>query len=121
MNRIYRSIWSDKTGNFVAVSEITKCARKKTSSWSDEVSAKPRFALKAIVASLFMAFGGVVYALPVGGVVSAGGATISSGANQMTINQSTPNAAVNWQSFSIGSGQAVQFVQPSSSGKDRVS
>jgi len=115
MNRIYRSIWSDKTGNFVAVSEIAKSAGKKTSSCTNGVSASSRFALKAIVVSLLMAFGGVVYALPVGGVVAAGSATISNGTNQTTINQSTQNAVINWQGFNIGSGQAVQFVQPSSS------
>ena len=33
----------------------------------------------------------------------------------MTVNQSSSNAAINWQSFNIGKGEAVRFVQPNSS------
>jgi filamentous hemagglutinin family protein len=61
-----------------------------------------------------LAFGPNVYALPTGGAVSAGSATISSGAGKTTINQSSQNAAINWQSFSIAKTEAVQFVQPNS-------
>ena len=75
----------------------------------------PRFALKALAVSLLMAFGANVYALPVGGVVAEGGAGISSAAGSTTINQTSQNVAINWQSFSIGVGEAVQFVQPNSS------
>jgi filamentous hemagglutinin family protein len=54
--------------------------------------------------------------LPQGGQVVGGAATIAQpSANQMVINQSTQRAAINWQSFNIGSGNGVQFVQPSSS------
>lgn len=75
----------------------------------------PRFALKALAVSLMLAFGANVFALPVGGVVAEGGAGISSGAGSTTINQTSQNVAINWQSFSIGVGEAVQFVQPNSS------
>ena len=54
-------------------------------------------------------------ATPQGGTVSAGSASITQGAGQMTITQTTPHAAINWQSFGIGTGQSVQFVQPSRS------
>ncbi len=56
-----------------------------------------------------------VNAHPTGGVVTAGSATIGSAANTTTITQSTQRAAVNWQSFDVGSQQTVDFVQPSSS------
>ena len=62
-----------------------------------------------------LAFGSNVYALPTGGAVSAGSASIASGAGKTTINQSSQNVAINWQSFSIGADEAVQFVQPNSS------
>src|SRR3990172_6612236 len=103
MNHIYRSIWNDKTGTYVAVSEIAKSAGKITSNL-----------LKYAAISLMLSFGANVYALPVGGVVTTGGASISSGAGSATITQSTPNAAINWQSFSIGQREAVRFVQPNS-------
>jgi filamentous hemagglutinin family protein len=74
-----------------------------------------RFALKAIAASLTLAFGANVYALPTGGTTAAGGATIAgAGAGKLTVTQSTQNAVINWQSFSIGQGEAVRFVQPNS-------
>ena len=53
-------------------------------------------------------------ARPVGGQVVAGQASIAQTANKTTITQSTQNAAVNWQSYNIGSGQTVQYIDPSS-------
>jgi filamentous hemagglutinin family protein len=76
---------------------------------------RSHFALKGLAAALTLAFGSNAYSLPAGGTVSAGGASISGGAGAMTINQSTQNVAINWQSFSIGKTEAVTFVQPSSS------
>ncbi|MEO8936551.1 MAG: filamentous hemagglutinin N-terminal domain-containing protein, partial [Burkholderiaceae bacterium] len=74
-----------------------------------------RFVLTALTAALMTAFGSQAHALPVGGNVSAGAATIVNGPATTTIHQTTPNAAINWNSFSIGSAEAVHFVQPSSS------
>jgi len=79
-----------------------------------EITGKSRFARRILAASLMLAFGSHAYALPTDGAVSAGSATISSGAGKTTINQSSQNAAINWQSFSIGKTEAVQFVQPNS-------
>jgi filamentous hemagglutinin family protein len=53
-------------------------------------------------------------ALPMGGQLSSGNAVISNNSNSMIINQSTSNTVINWQSFSIGRNEAVQFVQPNS-------
>jgi filamentous hemagglutinin family protein len=51
-------------------------------------------------------------ALPTGGGVSAGRANIQSSAGRMLVQQSSPSASINWQTFSIGSGEVVQFLQP---------
>src|SRR5688572_17218011 len=57
-----------------------------------------------------------VLALPTGGEVAAGQATISQPtATSLQINQATQKAVLNWQSFSIGSTEAVNFSQPSAS------
>src|SRR5436309_8846680 len=53
---------------------------------------------------------------PLGGQVVGGQATVTSNApNLLTIEQQTPRAAINWQSFNIAPGEATQFVQPSAS------
>ncbi|WP_317202167.1 YDG domain-containing protein [Janthinobacterium sp.] len=111
MNRIYRSIWSIKTGTFVAVSELVKSAGKRSLPGSAG-GAGP--ALKALAASLMLAFGPTALALPTGGVVAAGAASVSSAGGQTTVNQASQNAVLNWNSFNIGKGETVQFVQPNS-------
>ena len=51
--------------------------------------------------------------LPTGLNVVAGQATASTPtANNMHINQATDKAVLNWQTFNIGVGKSVQFVQP---------
>ena len=61
-------------------------------------------------------------ALPTGGTVVSGQVTVNKTSNTLTIDQSSQNAIVDWQSFSIGSGNAVKVVQPNSSSAllDRV-
>ena len=79
------------------------------------VSGGARFALNGLAVSIMLAFGSTAYALPAGGAVSAGSASIVGTPGKVTINQSSQNVALNWQSFSIAAAEAVQFVQPNSS------
>jgi filamentous hemagglutinin family protein len=75
----------------------------------------PRFACLAalgLAASLPLAGGAWAQSLPTGGSVVAGTASIATGANSMTITQSSQSAALNWQNFSIAQGNSVVFVQP---------
>jgi trimeric autotransporter adhesin len=54
--------------------------------------------------------------LPSGAQVTSGTASVSqSSATAMLVTQTTDKAALNWQSFSIGAGHSVQFLQPSAS------
>jgi filamentous hemagglutinin family protein len=53
--------------------------------------------------------------LPTGGQIVAGSGTISQTSNTMTVTQGSDKLVTNWQSFSIGKGDTVNFVQPSSS------
>ncbi|WP_082911042.1 filamentous hemagglutinin N-terminal domain-containing protein [Magnetospirillum moscoviense] len=52
---------------------------------------------------------------PQGGSVVEGQATITTAPNQLTVNQASDKAVINWQSFSIGAGETTRFVQPSAS------
>jgi filamentous hemagglutinin family protein len=51
----------------------------------------------------------------VSGFVSAGSATATSVGSKLTVNQTSKNATLNWQSFNISANGTVQFVQPSAS------
>ncbi|HUQ25614.1 MAG TPA: filamentous hemagglutinin N-terminal domain-containing protein [Burkholderiales bacterium] len=57
----------------------------------------------------------VAHANPTGGNVQSGSATINSSGSTLTVNTSTTNTTINWQTFSIGSGETTRFNQPSSS------
>jgi filamentous hemagglutinin family protein len=51
---------------------------------------------------------------PSGGVVAAGAATINGqGTPVTTINQAGNQVIINWQNFSIGTGELTRFIQPS--------
>ncbi len=56
---------------------------------------------------------GPALALPTGGVVTSGTASIVQAGNTTNINQSTNKASINWQSFSIAPAETVNFNQPS--------
>jgi filamentous hemagglutinin family protein len=52
---------------------------------------------------------------PTGGTVVAGHASIGSAGLTLTINQSSHNAIINWQQFSIANGETTKFLVPNSS------
>jgi large exoprotein involved in heme utilization and adhesion len=103
MNKTYRLVFDQRTGSFVAVGENAKARGKR--------------------AGLALGLGLVLWAalvqgagagLPTGAQVVSGNATFNQTATALTVNQSTSKAIVDWNSFSIGAGNRVQFVQPSS-------
>lgn len=51
-------------------------------------------------------------ALPTGGTVNAGSASITQNANAMRIQQNTQQAIIDWASYNIGKNASVQYVQP---------
>ncbi len=54
-------------------------------------------------------------ALPTGGQITPGSGTISQSGANMTVNQSTPQMIINWNTFNIGSQASVNFIQPGAS------
>lgn len=87
----------------------------------DGIAAKhtvsPGLALSyALIISFFMSGTALSQTLPTNGSVAAGSASISSpGAGTLNINQSSNQAIINWQSFSVGAGGTVNFNQPGAS------
>ena len=132
MNHIYRSVWSETSGTFVAVSEATSSKGKAASSVTGAAGSGANnaendsrsqsaggFALKSLAGLALLMFGSYALASPEGGIVTAGQASIATrgtaGASTTTITQTSQNAALNWSSFNTLAGEAVVFVQPSSS------
>ena len=114
MNCTYRSIWNEHTGTFVAVAENARSNGKKTSSAQVVAGDMARLGLSTLAIYLALAFVTHAYALPAGGVVAAGAASIAQGTGSTTITQTSQNAALHWQSFQIGAQESVRFVQPNS-------
>jgi len=72
--------------------------------------------LSQLLAALLAAVSPWAAALPEGAQVVAGQASVSTpSANAMVVNQASDKAVLNWQSFNIGAGQSMQFVQPGAS------
>jgi filamentous hemagglutinin family protein len=114
MNHIYRSVWNSNTATCVATAETAKSSGKDVSSNTASLHVG-RWALNVLVGSLWLACVSSAFALPQGGEVTAGSASVTATPGKVTIVQGSPSAALNWQSFSIGAGEAVQFVQPGAS------
>jgi len=106
-----------------AGNENTRCSRainRKADlrqAWlrSTALAGFARVAILGVAGFLSLGIGSAAYALPMGGTVSAGAAGISSTNTSLTVNQSSQNAVINWQSFGIAQGESVTFQQPDSS------
>ena len=96
-------------------SRIARLCVKKPLLASTALSGAGRLTAWGMAGVLVLASGPHAFALPVGGTVAAGSASISSSPGALQINQSTPQAIINWQSFSIAKSESVTFHQPSSS------
>src|ERR1700733_8021156 len=69
----------------------------------------------AVYLLALLSFVSVAMANPAGGAVNNGSATISSTGTVETINQTSQNAVINWQSFDIAPNETTRFNQPNSS------
>ena len=110
MDKIYRLIWNETLGAWTAVCETAKGRGKRTSG-------------RVAALTLILAISAAALAappnppaptqLPTGAKVVAGQAAIAQSAALMSITQSTPRAAIDWQTFNVGAQAQVNFAQPS--------
>ncbi len=78
-------------------------------------SLRARLVASTALALMFTAAPAWGQALPTGGSVAAGAASIARpNASTLNVNQSTSRAIINWNTFSVGAGDTVNFNQPSS-------
>ena len=91
-------------------------ARRRTR-WGRRRFLQARFGLPlALALGSGLASPAFAQSLPQGGTVTGGSGTIQQvNPNLLTIQQNTQNLAIDWQSFNVGAGSIVRFMQPSSS------
>ena len=109
MNKIFNVIWSKTKETWIVVSE-----RVKTNGGVPKSPLKSLALLAAMLLAGAPAYGLDPGALPGGGQVTAGSATIGVSGTQMTVNQSSQQMIANWNSFNIGANAGVRFNQPNS-------
>ncbi|HEY1941165.1 MAG TPA: GLUG motif-containing protein [Roseiarcus sp.] len=74
---------------------------------------RSRLAASTALALMLTAAPAWAQALPTGGSVAAGAASIARpNASTLNVNQSTNQAIINWNTFSVGAGDTVNFNQP---------
>ncbi len=106
LNHVYRLVWSRVQGCWIAVAE-TGSRRRKAGGRA------------ALVAAIVLSGGASAIALagdlPTGGNVVAGTGSINTAGTTMTVIQSSARMVTDWQSFNVGAGRTVNFVQPDAS------
>ena len=115
MNKTFTLVWSAARSAFIVAHEHAKSHGKPSST---SKSAATAAVLLGLLGNAGFALAGPpvappVNALPTGGQVAAGAASITQSVNRMDINQSTQKAILNWQTFNIGAAAQVNFAQPS--------
>ncbi|WP_019561925.1 two-partner secretion domain-containing protein, partial [Caldimonas manganoxidans] len=101
LNHVYRLIWSDIHQAFIAVCEYARARGMRSGA--------------VIAVAALLSAPAFAADLPTGGQIVAGSGSITQSGTVMTVTQDTAKMAANWQSFSIGQGHTVNFVQPSAS------
>ena len=87
------------------------CQQKKSGNWDDQKCIQV-LKILAILISLLAIGIATVAANPQDGVVTSGEGSIAANGNTLTIQQSSDKMSIDWQSFSVGSGETIRFVQP---------
>jgi filamentous hemagglutinin family protein len=98
MNRIYTTVWSHALNAWAVVSETTRSRGKRGATCAAGV--------------LLLAPAAALAQLPTDGQVVAGQGTLNQAGNTLTVTQGSDKLAIDWNSFSIGQGHTVNFVQP---------
>ena len=120
MNLIFTTVWNEARQCMIVVSEFASVVGKSAKSSGKKINRalfgrnKLVTALSAGIANLStsLLFAG---GLPEGSSLTYGQGQVTQSGNEMTITQSSDKMAIDWNSFNIGQGNKVTFVQPSSS------
>ncbi|UWX04276.1 filamentous hemagglutinin N-terminal domain-containing protein [Pseudoxanthomonas sp. NC8] len=113
MNKAYRLVWNRRLNAWVVASELARSGGKKS-------GARVRTGLASVAVVLGFAPHLAAAelspdALPTGGSVDVGKASIATSGARMDVTQSSQKVIINWHGFDIGSDAQVNFVQPGAS------
>ena len=117
MNKTFNLVWSQVSNSYVAVSEAVKSKGKGVSGSTLVVSASATLMLLLgnSLAQAAPQAPPTATQLPTGSTVVGGSATVSQAGAVMQINQASNRAAINWQTFNVGSAATVNIAQPNAS------
>ncbi len=129
MNRFYRLVWSEAKQAYVPIPEVSNKRGKRKGgvfatlaaaalallSAAQGALADPGPATSVSIVPVMRGIEPSSVALPTGGIVVGGQASIAVDGKTETITQTSQNAAIDWQSFNIGQEGKVIFNQPSTS------
>src|SRR5690606_14863644 len=110
MNHIYRLIWDELRGAFVAVAEFSNRRGKRAGT-----VVRAGAAIITIGSVSLSAYALDPGALPSGAQIAAGTAQLSQQGNKLTVQQNSQRLILNWNGFDVGSQASVRFDQPNSS------
>ena len=106
MNQAYKIVWN-------AALEVWQAVGGSAHGRAKGRSKRAVLSCLAIAASGWLATEAPAQSLPAGGQIVAGQGAVRSAGPTMTVTQSSGRMAIDWQSFSVGAQNKVQFVQPS--------
>ncbi|MEM5316914.1 YDG domain-containing protein [Paraburkholderia sp. JHI869] len=114
MNHIYRLCWNRSLRQWVVASEL---ASRRAGRGACRAGRGVSRVVAIVLAGVPLLWVGMAFAAgaPTGGQIVSGAGSISQAGATTTIQQASPTLQLNWQSFNVGAGQTVNFVQPGSS------
>lgn len=112
--KIFRLVFSQRLQMPVPVGEQRSACGKSTARGAAPAGSTAHPRLKLLALGLAAIFAGPSLGLPASPTVTNGGATFDQSGSTLTVTN-TPNAIINWGSFSIGQNEITKFVQQSAS------
>ncbi|KAF3998148.1 YDG domain-containing protein [Glaciimonas immobilis] len=113
MNNIYRLVWNRAINQWIVAGEFARSTQRGASRTGRTGRACRRtHSLGTVVLSLSLSLASIAQAAPFGAQITSGSGVVSHTATTTTIQQSSQNLALNWQSFNVAAGESVNFVQP---------
>lgn len=111
MNHIYRLCWNRSLRQWVVASEL---ATRRAGRGASRAGKGVRRVVVWLLAGVPVLLIAPAYGAggPSGGQIVSGVGSISQSGALTTIQQRSPTLQLNWQSFNVGAGQTVDFVQP---------